>query len=158
MADMTIHAPDRPTELVPPTPAGHRPDDGPERHKNAAVRALRRLGPERTAFVVLLGATAVLYLWDLGASGWGNSFYAAAAQAGSSSWKAFFFGASDAAGSITVDKPPLSLWPMDLSVRIFGLSSWSILVPQALMGVASVGVLAATVRPGRAHHPAAKHS
>ena len=35
---------------------------------------------------------------------------------------------------------------MALSVRVFGLSSWSILVPQALMGVASVGLLHATVR------------
>ncbi len=95
----------------------------------------------RPALLVLLAATAVLYLWGLGASGWANSFYSAAAQAGSESWKAFFFGASDAAGSITVDKTPMSLWLMALSVRVFGLSSWSILVPQALMGVASVGLL-----------------
>ena len=81
-----------------------------------------------------------------GASGWANSFYSAAAQAGSESWKALFFGSSDAASSITVDKPPMSLWAMALSVRLFGLSSWSILVPQALMGVASVGLLHATVR------------
>ena len=67
-------------------------------------------------------------------------------QAGSESWKAFFFGSSDAASSITVDKTPLSLWPMALSVRIFGLSSWSILVPQALMGVATVGLLHGLVR------------
>jgi 4-amino-4-deoxy-L-arabinose transferase-like glycosyltransferase len=87
-----------------------------------------------------------LYLWDLGASGWANSFYSAAAQAGSQSWKAFFFGSSDAANSITVDKPPLALWVMGASVRLFGLSSWSLLVPQALMGVASVGLLYATVR------------
>ena len=32
------------------------------------------------------------------------------------------------------------------SVRIFGLSSWSILAPQALMGVASVALLYRTVR------------
>ena len=74
-------------------------------------------------------------------------------QAGSQSWEAFFFGSSDAANSITVDKPPLSLWVMALSVRAFGLNSWSVLVPQALMGVASVGLLYATVRrwygPGR---------
>ena len=79
-------------------------------------------------------------------SGWANSFYSAAAQAGSASWKAFFFGSSDAANSITVDKTPASLWLMALSVRVFGLSSWSILVPQALMGVAAVGLLYATVR------------
>jgi len=88
----------------------------------------------------------VLYLWSLGASGWANSFYSAAVQAGSTSWKAFFFGSSDAANSITVDKTPMALWPMELSVRVFGLSSWSILAPQALMGVGSVGLLYATVR------------
>src|SRR4051794_41566121 len=83
----------------------------------------------RVALAGLLVATALLYLWGLGASGWANTFYSAAAQAGSESWKAFFFGSSDAANSITVDKTPLALWPMGLSVRIVGLSSWSILVP-----------------------------
>ena len=100
----------------------------------------------RPALLGLLFATGVLYLWDLGASGWANSFYSAAVQAGSESWKAFFFGSSDASNSITVDKTPMSLWPMSLSVRLFGLSSWSMLVPQALMGVGSVGLLYATVR------------
>jgi 4-amino-4-deoxy-L-arabinose transferase-like glycosyltransferase len=101
---------------------------------------------ERPALLALLAVTAVLYLWGLGRSGWANSFYSAAAQAGSASWKALFYGSSDAAGSITVDKTPAALWVMALSVRIFGLSSWSILVPQALMGVGSVGLLYATVK------------
>jgi 4-amino-4-deoxy-L-arabinose transferase-like glycosyltransferase len=96
--------------------------------------------------VALLLATGVLYLWGLGESGWANSFYSAAVQAGSESWKALFFGSSDAASSITVDKTPLALWPMALSVRIFGLSSWSILVPQALEGVATVYLLYRIVR------------
>jgi 4-amino-4-deoxy-L-arabinose transferase-like glycosyltransferase len=100
----------------------------------------------RPALIALLFGTALLYLWGLGASGWANSFYSAAVQAGSASWKAFFFGSSDSANSITVDKTPASLWVMALSVRIFGLSSWSILVPQALMGVGAVGLLYATVR------------
>ncbi|MFD7917854.1 ArnT family glycosyltransferase [Streptomyces sp. NPDC059740] len=100
----------------------------------------------RPALLALLAVTAVLYLWDLGASGYANQFYSAAAQAGGESWKAFFFGSSDAANSITVDKPAGALWPMGLSVRIFGLSSWAILVPQALMGVAAVGLLYGTVR------------
>ncbi len=118
------------------------------RGRGSAGAPLSRLPlpPERLALAGLLLATAVLYLWGLGASGWANSFYSAAAQAGSESWKAFFFGSSDAAGSITVDKTPLALWPMGLSVRIFGLSSWSILVPQALEGVAAVGLLYAAVR------------
>jgi 4-amino-4-deoxy-L-arabinose transferase-like glycosyltransferase len=100
----------------------------------------------RPALLGLLLATALLYLWGLGASGYANSFYSAAAQAGSASWKAMFFGSSDAANSITVDKTPAALWIMALSVRLFGLNSWSILVPQALQGVASVGLLYLAVR------------
>ena len=100
----------------------------------------------RPSLLTLLAATGVLYLWDLSASGWSNSFYAAAVQAGSESWTAFFYGSSDAANSITVDKPPASLWVMEIAVRLFGLNSWSLLVPQALMGVATVGVVYLAVR------------
>ena len=106
----------------------------------------RRQAWERPALAALLCATAVLYLWGLGASGWANGFYSAAVQAGSHSWKAFFFGSFDSSNFITVDKPPGALWVMDLSARIFGVNAWSILVPEALMGVASVGLLYATVR------------
>jgi 4-amino-4-deoxy-L-arabinose transferase-like glycosyltransferase len=100
----------------------------------------------RPALLGLLVATAFLYLWDLGASGWGNSFYSAAVQAGTKSWKAFFFGSSDASNFITVDKPPAFLWPMEISARIFGLNSWSVLAPQALEGVATVGLVYLSVR------------
>ena len=130
-------------------PHDHEPPSPPRRWYEP--RALWRGRPEdpawvRPALLTLLGATAVLYLWGLGASGWGNTFYSAAVQAGTKSWKAMFFGSSDAANSITVDKPPLFLWPMEISARIFGLSSWSVLVPQALEGVAAVGVLYAAVK------------
>ncbi|MFD0078341.1 ArnT family glycosyltransferase [Streptomyces sp. NPDC127166] len=100
----------------------------------------------RPALLALLAATALLYLWNLSASGYANSFYSAAVQAGSESWKAFFFGSLDAANAITVDKPPAALWPMALSVRLFGLGSWQILVPEVLMGVGTVAVLYAAVR------------
>ncbi len=100
----------------------------------------------RPALLTLLALTAVLYLWDLGASGWSNSFYSAAVQAGTKSWKAFFFGSSDSSNFITVDKPPASLWVMEISGRIFGFNSWSMLVPEALEGVATVGLVYLTVR------------
>jgi 4-amino-4-deoxy-L-arabinose transferase-like glycosyltransferase len=100
----------------------------------------------RAALTALLAATAVLYLWGLSRSGWANAFYSAAAQAGGQSWEAWFFGSSDAANAITVDKTPAALWVTGLSVRIFGLSSWSVLAPQALMGMASVGLLYAAVK------------
>lgn len=101
----------------------------------------------------LLLGTAGLYLWGLDVSGWANAYYAAAAQAGAQNWTAFFYGSFDAANSITVDKTPAALWLMALSVRLFGLNSWAVLLPQALCGVAAVAVLYAAVR--RWHGPAA---
>src|ERR1700748_1808704 len=101
---------------------------------------------QRLALPTLLVVTAVAYLWDLSASGNANTFYAAAVQAGTKSWKAFFFGSLDSSNFITVDKPPASLWVMALSGRIFGFSSWSMLAPQALEGVAAVALLYATVK------------
>ncbi|WP_327132728.1 glycosyltransferase family 39 protein [Streptomyces sp. NBC_01343] len=122
---------------APPTPAATA---------DAGTATAGRPRWERPAYVALLLATAVLLLWNLGANGFANSFYSAAVQAGSESWKAFFFGSSDAGNSITVDKPPAALWPMALSVRLFGLGGWQILVPQALMGVGTTAVLYAAVR------------
>ncbi|MGN6252315.1 MAG: ArnT family glycosyltransferase [Marmoricola sp.] len=146
----TLTTPPEATVPGPPRPSGTNASRTRRPDRALAGRLLRGRSADpawaRAGLAVLLLATALLYLWDLGASGWANSFYAAAAQAGSVSWKAFLFGASDAAGSITVDKSPLALWPMDLSVRIFGLSSWSILVPQALEGVATVAILHRAVR------------
>ncbi|WBC05770.1 glycosyltransferase family 39 protein [Micromonospora sp. WMMA1976] len=142
------------TDSLPTVPTAASPGTEPA---PASVPLEIRTGRDprwaRPALLGLLAVTALLYLWGLGASGWANAFYSAAVQAGSQSWTAFFYGSSDAANSITVDKTPASLWLMALSVRIFGLSGWSILVPQALLGVASVGVLYATVR--RWYGPAA---
>ncbi len=100
----------------------------------------------RLAPVALAVLAAVLYGTDLAVSGYANTYYSAAAQAASESWSAWFFGSFDAANFITVDKPPLALWVMGLSVRVLGLSPLAILLPEALAGVASVLVLYAAVR------------
>ena len=105
----------------------------------------------RPALLGLLAVTAVLYLWGLGASGFANEYYAAAVQAGTQSWSAWFFGGLDAGRAITVDKPPASLWVMGLSARLFGFGPWSLLVPQALMGVGAVALLYAAVRRWHGH-------
>ncbi|CUU55065.1 4-amino-4-deoxy-L-arabinose transferase [Parafrankia irregularis] len=141
--------PERPAQPDPRNPgAGHRAGGATPGGRFARLVRGRPDDPRwvRPALLALLAATAVLYLWDLGASGNANSFYAAAVQAGTLSWKAMFFGSLDSSNFITVDKPPASLWMMALSGRIFGFSSWSMLVPNALCGVATVGLLYATVR------------
>jgi 4-amino-4-deoxy-L-arabinose transferase-like glycosyltransferase len=116
----------------------------PAAHSDPAAALLARR--HRLALFALLAATLLLYLYGLGRNGWANDFYSAAVQAGTKSWKAFFFGSFDAANFITVDKTPASLWVMELSGRIFGLNYWSLLVPQALEGVASVALLYAAVK------------
>ncbi|MET4589087.1 glycosyltransferase family 39 protein [Arthrobacter sp. 754] len=93
---------------------------------------------EAVGLAALVISAAVAYVWRLDLNGWGNGYYAAAAQAGAEDWKAFFFGSSDSGNSITVDKLPASLWLTALSIRLFGLSSWSLFVPQALLGVGTV--------------------
>src|SRR4051812_9393918 len=107
----------------------------------------------RAALLGLLVAAAFMYLYKLTASAYSNPYYAAAAKSATVSLKAWFFGSIDPGSFITVDKPPLSLWLMGLSGRVFGFSSLSLLLPQALCALATVGLLFATVR--RAFGPVA---
>ncbi len=137
MTTATLTPADRPAAPPPPPPP-----------------APARTGRERVALAALLVATAATYLWNLSANGWGNEFYAGAVQAMTKNWTAFFFGSSDAGNTVTVDKPPAALWVQALAARAFGLSSWSILVPQALMAVATVALLYAAVRRVAGPHAA----
>ncbi len=105
-----------------------------------AVRArpVARLRVARPELGALLGVTAVLNLWGLSINGWANTYYSAAVHSMTLSWHNFLFASLDPSGLMTVDKPPLSLWVQALSARVFGWSSLSLLIPQALMGVAAV--------------------
>jgi 4-amino-4-deoxy-L-arabinose transferase-like glycosyltransferase len=122
---------------TPGAPRSHVRDFAAER----GTAVLWRLAP-----LAIAALAAVASLWNLTASGWANTYYSAAAQAASQSWSAMFFGAIDAAGFITVDKPPASLWLMGLSVRVLGLSPFAVLLPEALCGIAAVLLLWDAVR------------
>jgi len=139
---------DRHRHLPQRGPTAHGPLVGPLARP---IAWLVRSGTDEAAWVrpAALGIgllAAVLYVWNLAANGYANTYYAAAAQAAAQSWVAWFFGSVDAGNFITIDKPPLSTMLMGLSVRVFGLNSWSILLPQALLGVASVLLLFSTVK------------
>ena len=128
-----------------------RPAFMPQIRPVEAVKSLLRGKADEAAWVRpalfgVLALAAVLYIWNLTVSGWANNYYSAASLAASQSWSAWFFGSFDANNFITVDKPPLSTMLMGLSVRLFGMSSWSILLPEALTGVATVGVLFLAVK------------
>lgn len=120
--------------------------------EQAAPRLRRRTWPRvriaqiRPEFAALLVLAGVLNLWALSKNGFANDYYSAAARSMASSWHNFLYESFDPAGVMTVDKPPLSLWVQALSVRVFGFNSLSILVPQALMGMASVALVYDLVR------------
>lgn len=115
------------------------------------LRGLARGRPQdaawvRPALLAIMAVAAFLYLDRLTASGYSNTYYAAAVKSASVDLKAWFFGSLDPGSFITVDKPPLALWLMGLSVRILGFSSFSLLLPQALCTLTTVGLLHTTVR------------
>jgi len=95
----------------------------------------------RPELIGLMALTALLNLWNLGINGWANTYYSAAVRSMSTSWHDFLFASLDKTGLMTVDKPPLAFWVQALSVRVFGYHPLSILVPEALMGVAAVALV-----------------
>jgi 4-amino-4-deoxy-L-arabinose transferase-like glycosyltransferase len=101
---------------------------------------------ERVALLLLLLSNAVLNVYNIGINGWANFYYSAAVQAGHMDPVAFFFGSSDWGNSISVDKPPLSLWVMGLSVRLFGFNPVALVLPQAVMGVATTWLIYKIIR------------
>jgi 4-amino-4-deoxy-L-arabinose transferase-like glycosyltransferase len=144
------------------TAPGHMPREQHRTREGGPREALRRLVRGREADPVwsrpllwLVAAMAgVLTLWGLTRNGYANTYYAEAAQAASHSWKAWFTNALDVSGSDSLDKGPLSNMLMGLSGRVFGFSSFSMLLPEALCGIASVLVLHDIVKRTLGHRAA----
>jgi 4-amino-4-deoxy-L-arabinose transferase-like glycosyltransferase len=107
--------------------------------------------PGLIAVSVLAG---VLVFWALTANGYANAWYANGALAASHSWKSLFENSADLSNLISLDKGPLPDWMMGLSGRIFGFDSFSMLLPDALCGIAAVIVLHDTVRRTLGHRAA----
>jgi len=114
---------------------------GPSRLSSLSLTAIRRRLLARPELLGLMGLAAVLNLWGLGVNGWANTYYSAAVRSMTTSWHNFLFASLDQSGLMTVDKPPLGLWVQALSARVFGLHPLSLLVPQALMGVAATALI-----------------
>jgi len=99
--------------------------------------------------VALLGVMVLatfLRFFRLEQEGYGNLYYAATVKSMLTSGHNFFFASFDPGGFVTVDKPPLGFWIQAASARLLGFSGWNLLLPQALAGVLSVGLLYHLVR------------
>ena len=105
-------------------------------HARAFWRPRRR---QALALILLLAAFCDFFA--LQRNGFANLYYAAAIRGMLESWHNFFFVAFDPGGFVSVDKPPLGFWIQAASAKLLGYSGFSILLPEALAGVVSVGVL-----------------
>ncbi len=116
----------------------------PERRPRLALAG--RLGDRENALrlgglAVVVAVAAVLNTVRLAQNGYANLFYAAGVRSMLHSLHNFFFVSSDPNGVVTVDKPPLGLWVQALSAKVFGFHPLSLLLPNALLGVAVSAVL-----------------
>jgi 4-amino-4-deoxy-L-arabinose transferase-like glycosyltransferase len=126
------------TAPAAPVRTRRRPEAFDQSPTAAGARRRALPFPELGALLALSG---LLNLWALDRNGWANQYYSAAVRSMSSSWHNFLYGSFDPSGLMTVDKPPLALWVQALSARVFGFHPLSVLVPQALMGVATVALV-----------------
>lgn len=76
-------------------------------------------------------------VWNL-AKGGDASFYEASARSMSESWHAMLFGAFDPAGTVTLDKLSGFAVPQALSIRLFGMSTSALALPQVVEGLITV--------------------
>ena len=97
--------------------------------------------------VGILILSAFLYGWGIWDAGSANSYYTAAITSMTKSWSNFWYGAFDPAGFITVDKPPVALWLMAISAKIFGVHGWSVVLPSVLSGIGSVYLMYKLLAP-----------
>ncbi|WP_368488729.1 glycosyltransferase family 39 protein [Clostridium sp. BJN0013] len=105
-----------------------------------------KLKKEKFPIAVVLILSAILNFTNLSIEGYGNEYYAAGVKSMLVNFKNFFFVSFDPSGFVSIDKPPLGFWIQTISAKIFGFSGWSILFPQALAGVISVGLVYCMVK------------
>lgn len=107
---------------------------------------LTRQRIETAALIGVLATAAFLRLFWLEDNGFGTTYYAAGVKSQLEGLRLFFYNAFDPAGFVSLDKPPLAFWIQGLFAWMLGFNGWTIHLPQALAGVASVALLNLLVR------------
>jgi 4-amino-4-deoxy-L-arabinose transferase-like glycosyltransferase len=100
----------------------------------------------RPILLVITAVSVFSYGWRASAPVNIEIYYAAAVRSMSMSWRNFFFGAFDPAGTVTTDKLPGAFWVQALSVRLFGVHTWALVLPQVIEGGLTILVLYHAVR------------
>ncbi|MCY8519325.1 ArnT family glycosyltransferase [Bacillus atrophaeus] len=97
--------------------------------------------------ISILSAAAFLNIYNIWQDDTANQYYLAAVKSMTQSFHNFFYASFDPSGFVTVDKPPLVLWIQTIFALIFGVHTWSVIIPQALAGIGSVFLLYVMIKP-----------
>ncbi|MCE0741697.1 glycosyltransferase family 39 protein [Bacillus sp. G16] len=97
--------------------------------------------------ILILLAAAFLNTYNIWQDDTANQYYLAAVKSMTQSFHNFFYASFDPSGFVTVDKPPVVLWIQTIFALIFGVHTWSVILPQALSGVGSVFLLYRMIKP-----------
>ncbi|MGQ9007044.1 glycosyltransferase family 39 protein [Bacillus stercoris] len=97
--------------------------------------------------ILILLVSAFLNIYNIWKDDTVNPYYTAAVTSMMQSFHNFFYASFDAAGFITVDKPPVTYQIQTISALIFDMHGWSVILPQALAGVGSVFLMYLLIKP-----------
>lgn len=102
---------------------------------------IKKFNKRKLPIICIVILSFVLNIANIGIQGYGNEYYAAGIKSMLTSFKNFFFLSFDPSGFVSLNKPPLGLWIQGIFAKIFGLSGFSLILPEAIAGTICVFIL-----------------
>lgn len=102
---------------------------------------IKKINKDKLPIIFILILSFILNMANLKIQGYGNEYYAAGIKSMLTSFKNFFFLSFDPSGFVSLNKPPIGLWIQGIFGKIFGVSGFALILPEALAGTLCVFIL-----------------
>lgn len=102
---------------------------------------IKKINKDKLPIIFILILSFILNMANLKIQGYGNEYYAAGIKSMLTSFKNFFFLSFDPSGFVSLNKPPIGLWIQGIFGKIFGVSGFALILPEALVGTLCVFIL-----------------
>lgn len=102
---------------------------------------IKKINKDKLPIIFILILSFILNRANLKIQGYGNEYYAAGIKSMLTSFKNFFFLSFDPSGFVSLNKPPIGLWIQGIFGKIFGVSGFALILPEALAGTLCVFIL-----------------
>lgn len=102
---------------------------------------IKKFNKDKLPIIFILILSFILNMANLKIQGYGNEYYAAGIKSMLTSFKNFFFLSFDPSGFVSLNKPPIGLWIQSIFGKIFGVSGFALILPEALAGTLCVFIL-----------------